>query len=240
MNKNHQCGSCLHLTREKAFEAPCANLGKLPISKACGTFKPDLYAVAHPERQFDDLELLSSALAKMSLSQLSVLSALADRERVTRKYGYKFFQRVYVRYMGPASNNYLSNFMSARILDVDAHNIRLIGDSDYRAYIVLQHTKGRTSSLYRAAEFDVLRADMIANKKFVDPSLRKTSPIANASARGVIANVDDFVPDSVELRNARVKKQRADDLVSMVSKMHSGMYGTRDSRQSREIEVNWS
>ncbi len=241
MTNKHQCGSCLGLNREKIFEAPCATKGMLPNAKACNSFKPDLYALAQPEATFNDLELLGPALAKMSLSQLAILSALAERERVTRKYGYRFFQRVYVRYVGPASNNYLSNFMSARVLDCDAQYIRLVGDSDFKAYIVLQHTKGQTSSLYTTADFAVLRAEMVANKKFVDPTLRTGNKLAPSSARGRVANLDELVPDTVEVKSRNLRKKKSeDDLVSLVSRMNSNMYGTRQARENREVEINWT
>ena len=240
MKSQRTCGSCLHLDRDKAFTTVCSQAGILPTSAACNTFKPDLYALAHPETQNSDLELVGDALGKMSLSQLAILSALADRERVTRKYGYRFFQRVYVRYVGPASNNYLSNFMSARILDVDSKSIRLIGDSDYRAYIVLEHTKGRTSSLFKAPDFGPLRQQMIQEKKFVDPSLKRGSKLTAPSAKGQLANLDNLVPESVDLRTLGLKRQKADDLVSLVGRMSKGMYGTRESRASSEVEMVWS
>lgn len=240
MNKTRQCGSCLHLNLEKAFEAPCSSLGMLPTSAPCNSFKANLHQLSQPEETFNDLDLFGSVLSKMSASQLAIFCELVSRERITRKYGYRFFQRVYVRYVGASSSNYLSNFMSARVLDCDAQHIRLIGDNDYHAYILLEHVKGKTSSLFVEKDFNALRKELIASKKFVDPQLKKTGKLLPASAKGQIANLDAAVPEHVDIRRQGMKKkQSADDLVSMVGRMNTGMYGTREARRATEVEVNW-
>lgn len=240
MSKSQHCGSCLFLDREKKFEKPCIVLGKIPTSKACTSFRPDLYQLAHPEEQFTDLDNLVSAIGKMSITQLAILSGLAARERITRKYGYRFFQKVYVRYVGNSANNYLSNFTAARILDVDSKHIRLIGEKDFRAYILLEHGgKGKNESVFTAAEFAPMRRQMIDANKLVDKSV-KVEKMLKSSSRGVVAPVDEFLAGSVE--STKIKKRKAsDDLVSLVSKMSSGMYGTRrrEGSSGGDIEVNW-
>ena len=87
----------------------------------------------------------------------------------------------------------------------------------------------------------MLRAEMVANKKFVDPTLRTGNKLAPSSARGRVANLDELVPDTVEVKSRNLRKKKSeDDLVSLVSRMNSNMYGTRQARENREVEINWT
>lgn len=237
------CGSCLHLNREKAFERPCIELGKIQTSKACSTHKPDAHLLVGDDRKIGRLEHLAAAVSGMTPLELQTTAALLLAERNTRKHGWKFYQKVYVRYIGVASSNFMSNFMVGRVLYADKDFVRIIGDSG-KVFVSAMNDKN-SSTLYSATRFKELRDSMVADKKLVDP---KIAQMAAASARGAIARLDDAVAQ-VEKISPKLKRGRSrdDDLVSLVSKMQQGKIArvrVQPARKARteeggEIVTSW-
>lgn len=185
-----------------------------------------MYSVASIEQQQTDLEMLATVMSHMSPRQLDVLAGLAHTERKTRKMGWRFYERVYIRYVGPANSNYLSNFLVARILDVDDTTIRMIGeDKKGRVFISYEHDgKGNSDSVYRAKDFAELRRKMIDEGKRVDT--RYLNRMAPSSQQGNVATFDEAVAAHALNEEKLTRRSSArEDLVTLVSNMSRSMYG---------------
>lgn len=232
--KQHQlnCGSCLYLNRERCFERRCSDLGKLPTNKACGTYKPDMFTLVGSGQKIDRMHKMAEAVHGMTATELQTLGAVLHAERNTRKAGWKFMQKVYVRYTGASNRNYLSNFLVGYVLYADKEYVRIVGESGKMFLSVLNTDEGTT--LYTVAKFKEVREAMQANKKFVDP---EASP---DYAHAHIAKLDAIMAIDPPMRK-QVKKSKAneDDLVSIVSRMARGIIGRsstakRKKKQSEE------
>ncbi len=219
-----QCGTCLYHSREKIFEEKCSAQGKIPTAKSCSSFQPDSYQLVEHDPLHSDLEMVANVMHKMTPHQLILLSALVNKDRFTRKHGYYFYQEVYFRYCGSPGQNYLSNFVRARVLDADKDFVRLVGDNEkHRMYLVVENKKN--ASLYTPKEFRVLRAEMLREHKLVDPALN--FQLTAKSKSGVVADIDDaFEQDKLDKKAVRMRAKHRDDLVTLIARMDRGMYGS--------------
>lgn len=165
--KNSTCGSCLFHTRDKVFAQPCHKMGKVSSSVSCGSFMPNGFDLAVSE--MDALTSISSNIHNMSGRDLKILGALLLREESTRRYGYKFHQKVYIRIQGAAGANYVSNFVTARVVLADKESVRVVSESG-KICVTLMNEKD-SHTIYTAARFAEIRSKMFQEKKFVDPSI---------------------------------------------------------------------
>lgn len=210
------CGSCLFLNRERCFERRCSDLGKLPTGKSCGSYKPDVFNLVGSGQKIDRLHKMSEALHGMSPNELQTLGALLHAERNTRKAGWRFMQKVYVRYTGGSNRNYMSNFLVGYVLYADKEYVRIVGDSG-KMFLSIMNT-GDSTTLYTVQQFRPLRDAMLEAKKFSDPENGQPSLFSR------IAKLDDVVREERPLRkNVKKSKASEDDLVSIVSRMSRGI-----------------
>lgn len=172
----------------------------------------------------DRVEMLAAAIRGMSASELQALSSVLAAERNTRKAGWTFLQKVYIRYTGVSNANYLSNFAEGRVLYADKEVVRVVGKNGKMFLTVPNEKDGNT--LYSAKRFSILRASMFEKKAFWDP---KSPPAAKMLKR--VALVDEIFAEEVPLR-ANVKKERGrrDDLVSIISRMSRGVLSERSKK----------
>lgn len=232
------CGSCLFLNRERCFERRCADLGKIPTNKACGTHKPDMFNLVGTHQKIDRLHKMAEAIHGMSANELQTLSAVLHAEKNTRKAGWRFMQKVYVRYIGSSSRNYLSNFLVGYVLYADKEYVRIVGDSGKVFLSVMNEKNGDT--VYTVSQFNELRSAMIAANKRVDPES------SYVGARGFVSKLDKVVEQDRPLRKQVVKgRSSEDDLVSIVSRMARGVLGRssqarrQSSKEGAEISLKW-
>lgn len=218
--KIQNCGSCLHLGHEKVFDKTCGNLGKIPTSKACGSYSPNVFMIADGEANFNRVRKMAEAMHGMGNSQLQALSAVVNAEINTRKHGYTFMQRVYVRYVGSSDRNYLSNFMVGHILYVTKDFIRIIGDSG-RTFLSLIPEKN-SSSYYTEERFAELRNKMIEEGKRRDPKLADSRHTKTAIL-GAMPPMDEVMAEGKYRGEGTIES--SDDLVAIVSRMSRGMIG---------------
>lgn len=221
-NKKPDCGSCLHLDRERHFESVCATLGKLRTSRACHAYKPDMFKVVGSIPSMDRLFHLVDAIRGLSPHELEALGEVMKAERTTRKAGWSFMQKVYVRYAGTATRDYLNNFLVGWVVYADKEYVRVIGEGS-GVFLTLMNEPDSTT-LYSAARFRDLRRKMLEARKVDDPTSAFTG------TRRVI-QLDELATKEVRLRKGvRAGKVREDDLVSIVSRMSRGLIGRRNSR----------
>lgn len=173
--QNATCGECSGFQYDKLLgkqKHGCEiEHNKTATCEACSRFAPDVRQIESfvGSSGFEGLTNLVSAIDGKSLK---VLSALIRAEATTRKHGFAFGQRVYVRYRGRANADYLSNFMSAYVVFVNKHYMRLVGKD---ARCVLTYTRDSMPTLYTPESFEPLRRQMEAKGRRVDPDVHTTT-----------------------------------------------------------------
>ena len=234
------CGSCANLNREKVFEAKCSELGKIPTSRACRSHAPDAFTLMQDqETRLTSLVEMGRVFRRMSPNDLQILAALLLNEKRTRRAGYSFMQKVYIRISGSSGRNYLSNFVMGYVLDADKDQVRIVSETGLTAVTL---PKG-SPSLYTVEQFEPVRAEIFANKRWVDQDVKADA--ARLSSR-VLADLDQAdVRGDLDTKSAKRKKikkvKHAEDLVSFVAKMTRGVISTKKAHQAmdEEITINW-
>lgn len=193
-----RCGDCSRLEDEKLNEHFCNESGRLPASKACTSFTPNFFPVAKNDMEMDALDQFAGAIQGMSVKTLRVIAGILLREPVTRKHGYHFMEKVYVRYQGGTSDNFLSNFCVCYVIDATKDRIRLVGASN-RVIVTLYRP---TLSIYSEHAFSAMRKEMRMNNRLFDPAIAKFA--RNFDLRRQIIGLDDlvetrFLDDAMEI-----------------------------------------
>lgn len=176
--------------------------------------------ISEGETNFNRVRKLAESMNGMSNSQLQALSAVVRAEIDTRKHGYTFMQRVYVRYVGSSDRNYLSNFMVGHVLWVSKTCIRIIGDSGRTFLSLIPEKTG--SSYYTEERFAELRDKMLAEGKRRDPKLAP-SRHSTTAVLGAMPLMDEVMAEGKYRGEGTIDSN--DDLVAIVSRMSRGMIG---------------
>jgi hypothetical protein len=221
------CGSCLFHEREKTFDHSCNALGKLPTSVACGSYKPNMFSLVGTAQKFDRMEKLAESIYGMSATELQALGAVMYAERNTRKAGWRFMQKVYVRYTGSSNHNYLGNFLLGYVLYADKEYIRIVGNSG-KVFLTIMNEQD-SNTIYTVNRFKALRDNMIAAKRFTDPDLRSRG----FNPRNVMPLDEAPLQDNVLRKSVKKSRASEDDLVSIISRMQRGIIGRGGSRVKR-------
>lgn len=229
--KIKSCGSCLHLEKEKAFEQPCKFLGKLATSKPCGTYKPNIHMLVRDEDTFNRLQMIAEAIDGLDNHTLEALSRTLDTVRKTKKNGYKFWQPVYVRYLGTGNANYLSNFMKCRVLQADKEWVRLISENG-KTFLTLINDS--TTLIMSTKEFVQMRKKMRLEGKFVDP---KAVDLCKTSAAGDVAEMDEVIKKGTMSKTIKrgIRASREDSNAANISRIVRGKGGKRKQERSGEV-----
>lgn len=166
------CGECAGLTRERLIvgsKASCTTDGILASHKACPKFKPDVYRLAEVVVEKGNvMQELAYISSSMTPKQLKIFGMAMINETITRKNGFSFYQKVFVRYRGTARSNYLSNFFAGRILTADETTVRVCSD-DGKVIFTYENTGAAGPSIYSVESFEPLRALMFKKSYVVDP-----------------------------------------------------------------------
>lgn len=179
-----KCGDCTGLDREALItgeKAKCSDQGMIETAKACPKFKPDLFRLRDlaDEGDFDaTMQFVSQIINKIPNDQYGLVASIFLQAKSTAESGFQFYQPVYVRYRGTASSNYMSNFMTAYVLDATATDVRLVSadprQKQFTLTFVNHGLEGPT--IYSAKAFKPLREMMIEKGKLVDPKESRNTP----------------------------------------------------------------
>lgn len=225
------CGECSGFAYDKLIGGKQKNgcaveYNKTADCEACSKFAPDA-------RQMDGFvgttgfEALTNLVASIDGSSLKVLSALLRTEPLTRKNGFAFGQKVYVRYRGRANADYMSNYMSAYVVFVNKNYMRLMGKD---ARCVLTYTRDCMPTMYTPEDFAPLRATMESKGRRVDPDVQTTTAkrlrhmeemeldMVQDSKAGNITNIDTVFRENAGKR----AKSEVYDLVNIVGDLMKG------------------
>lgn len=153
----------------------CSEEGKMETSRACPKFTQDPTTIRDLlEEDFEDgIREMASLMKSMNPKQLLSMAGMFINEATTRKAGFHAWQPVYVRFRGTANSNYMSNFMTARVINADKNKVRLVSD-DGKVVLSYANTGNAGPSLYSVENFEPLKEEMIDKGKRVDETERAT------------------------------------------------------------------
>lgn len=242
------CGECSGLHYDKLIgkkqKTGCATqYGKTENCEACSHFAPNV----RPLEGFigsNGFEGLTNLVAAIDGKQLKILAALIRAESTTRKYGFAFGQKVYVRYRGRANADYMSNFMSAYVVFVNKHYMRLVGRD---ARCVLTYTRDAMPTLYTPEQFAPMSKQMEAKGRRVDPDVHTTTvkrlrhieeielDMTDDSRNGNVTTIDTVFREN----NGKKTKSEVYDLVKVVEDLMQG-YNIKGGKQLKRKVVTKS
>lgn len=247
-----RCGECSGLNKDKLKDKKnaCSELGYIRTNKACSSFVPNVFEL---DFESEALASLGRLLEVIPTSKLKLMAAIIDSESTTRRNGYKLGQRVYVRYRGVSTANYMSNFMSARILYANKNIVKLIGDVSKSSLTYLTATGPNGPCIYTKKAFAALREEMLRQVdgdiyKSVDPDVDKIAikrlraqslealEMTSKSKKGMIASYDD-----VAKQNNLKEDEDAKDLISIVRDIERGFVindTAKPKRRKRRKQVS--
>ena len=235
-----QCGSCTFRERDKLFEKRCSELGKLPSAKACASHTSDAFSLIESSEDDNALSSLGSIIANYGPTELNALASLLLREKQTRKLGYTFYQKVYVRLQGHVKNNYFSNFVTGRILDATKEHVRIVGLHGKNMVCVYAINEKESTTFYTTDRFYPIRKAMAESSRYIDPECMGGPP-SGSSLRGRICDLASS--ESLEILEVsahakrRLKKAPTDDLVRLVSRLARGVSKPKRSTGDEEIRI---
>jgi hypothetical protein len=200
-------------------DTPCIKQGRFEYSSSCENFKPNSVALAESiEKNGSSLYELADIMREFDNGQLRLFGAAILNEHITRKQGYTFLQKVYVRFRGTLASDYLSNFMTARILSADKDYVRVCSD-DGKIVLTFQNL-GKEKNIFTVSQFSIFRRQMEFKGRVVDPKLdRPTAKNVKAlelpfelklNTNGVMGYIDDI--GSLAKRN-KIKRESSDQQV---------------------------
>ncbi len=223
--KNVSCGDCkgLNLSKLVSREGTCSDvLGKKDKSNVCPKFRKNTHALTGTKRkEHSAMETLGKIVRDISSDRIGLIGIMLLSERTTREAGYTFMQRVFVRYRGRATRNYLSNFMAAHVLQADSKQVVLCS-SDGKTILTYPNTGIDEKDIYSVRAFKEMKVTMNEKGHDIDPEIKQAAPkriipqeldavhAAVASARGEIANIEEVASRNKKHKKKPTKKDSQD------------------------------
>jgi len=228
--------------RDKILENKCSELGRLPTSRACSSHVPDAFSLLQDnESRLMSLVDMGSVFRRMSPNDMQILAAILMNDRKTRRVGFHFMQKVYIRIAGAAGRNYMSNFAMAYVIDANRETVRAMSETA-RTAVVLPNDKN-SQSLYTVQQFAAIRKEIFEKRQYVDNDVVIDRSRVNSKAIIDLDRADaEGLLESAGAQRRKIKKvKQKDDLVSFVAKLSRGVIKTRkaEASQDEEISINW-
>jgi len=237
-----RCGDCVGFKCEKLIpdsKEVCSKADKTMTSSTCPHFIADVEPLK-PLMKRDAFDALIAILQEVPTEGLRNLASLLYNEKKTRKAGFHFGQKVYVRYRGSASANYLSNFMIARIMSVTKEAIRLTSQDGKCNLTFFRETNEQ--HILSVDEFNELRVKMVRKGRLVDPDAERLLSkklrceeeyelgMTNESSGGQITTIDTVFKEN---KLPRKKGKKEVDLVDLVNGVMAGQNVEKQARSYR-------
>jgi len=207
----------------------------MATSRACPKFKaePSIIREALEEDAEDGFREIASCVKGMNPRQLKAMAGALLNEVVTRKNGFYMWQPVYIRFRGTANANYMSNFMTGRVVNADKNTVRIISD-DGKTVLRYENTGHEGPSIYSVEAFAPIKEVMIEKGKRIDPSERETPKrlrpedmkdvdfkLNSDGLNGLVSNVGKVVRSNKVARRAR-PNDNIMDLTKIAQSIESG------------------
>lgn len=241
------CGDCVGLKKERLIpdcKETCCNLGKVGTSRTCPHFISD-HDKVKPLYGKAGFEQLIAIFKDLPTESLRNLAGVLYQEHKTRKFGFFFGQKVYVRYRGTSKSDYMSNFMTARVFSVNAEFVRLTSDDGRCLMTYALSSLEEGGVIYTVDDFDKLRSSMIKRGRLVDPNVEKQTAkrlrceeayelnLVTDSLNGNITTIDTVFKEN---KLPRRKSKKTIDLVDLVNGMVEGHDVSRDSKTYKKTK----
>jgi hypothetical protein len=160
-----RCGQCVFLhdsafmRGEDGVSVPCAKLGVGDKSEPCQHF------TVNP-RNFDFLSdrasrALQAVLDEVSVGKLAAFAALLNQEVNTRKLGFRYGEKVFVRIF---TGEYISNYALAKVVLASDEHVFVQGKSGFRAMV--QH-----GSVLKLTAWEAKRKELLKARAIDDPNM---------------------------------------------------------------------
>lgn len=235
-----RCGSCLNLEKDKAVDKPssCIKLGKIPTSKKCASYVPNMHSLINTENKANALFQIANLMCDWNNYELEAFGNLLHTIKTTKRNGWKFCEIVYVRYTGTASSNYLSNFMSCRVIYADKNYVKVVSNSvtsSGSALLTLINDK-ESKTIFRVKEFAKLRKEMRNEGKFVDPNEKKVAIILDKRR---CPSMDEVLRQDKMSDNIRksIEPLRNFEHGRIIGRILKGKTGKSNDKNRKTIEV---
>jgi hypothetical protein len=249
------CGDCEALTvRPIRFKTVCSREGFTECSKICKQFSPNPMRSLSSlglRKEHHELQRLGDLMAGFPAENLGLLLGLFFCEKKTRALGFRFFQKVYYRWRASSTDNYLSNFVVAHIVDVTEERVRLTTRDGSASMVIflegdLTLLEGYGPSFYTEAGFERFQSFI---KGKTDPI---PTPRIRRSSLDTVRTIDDLVEADVKEesgdkpfvteKNKGRKKKKVRDLVDIMGEMsrtyHKVSMGYYNESSEEEDEVS--
>lgn len=235
-NKELKCGTCTYLIKDKFFDVKCSDLGKIPTSRSCEQHTPDMHdLIQGDEQKVDRFKDIAYLINVMSPRELEILGAFILNEKRTRRFGFKFYQKVYVR-VYTADKVYLSHFTKCRVLDVTNKGLRLISETGQTTLTFLFNDERKilTHNIFTPKEFDFIRKQCIQDRKIKDPKQYVTRSKS-------VMNLDDLSESrsTQEFDIEKVRKNKKPDLVTVIDRMQRGIFKPEKYESDDPLTIKW-
>lgn len=196
-NLDIRCRDCIYYERSATYEDKCKNLGIQSFSKPCRRFTLDPYQI---DFNNDDTKTISLLITNISDKKLIKLAALLAQESKTRKQGFIFGQKVYVKLY---QSDYLSNYAVARVISANKEYVSLQGKKGWRG--MLFH-----NSVLTIEEFIKKKDSLIKQNKLKDPNFSNYTTI-KLNTKGMKKNYEPKdISEYVKNKKKTVKKGNKD------------------------------
>ena len=154
-----KCRDCVYFNKNAIFSDKCENLGIQSFAVPCEKFVID-------PNQIDFLESpekkeLAGIIKNLPDRKLAIIAALINQENKTRKKGFYFGQKVYIKIYQP---DYLSNYVSAYIIAADKTHVFLQGKKGWRG--TLYHKSILTIGDFKKKKLSIIAKNLIKDPKY--------------------------------------------------------------------------
>lgn len=191
-NIKHYCASCAFFNWVvfPGKKTTCDRSGSLPSTPSCSEYSPNPFVLQDVEKL---LLPLANILKRLPVSVIPILYDVISNEKLLRKQGYAFMEKVAVRYRGTENDNYVSNFTIARVFSTAPEDsLYVVSEKGYRMLVL-------RSSVIKYNKFMEIRKEWVSEGNVVDPEILSEQIPRIKQIHGVPETLDDLVDlDMVE------------------------------------------
>ncbi len=189
-----KCGQCKFFKQfgfysisgdsQKREKVPCNELGILETSLPCPNFSISPYKINFKNKEGVE-RLLEKILQKITKKDLALFSVLINQEQRTRKKGFYFGQIVYLRLFG---EDYLSNYVKAKIINATGEYVHVQGDKGFNATLFID-------SILTKEAFIKKQVELTKKNKLLDPNFAKHTKFDSKKLKLFKA---DYKPNTID------------------------------------------
>jgi hypothetical protein len=161
------CGTCRHYCWIVGpnRKTTCNNLGSIDTTPGCLDYAINPFVL---KDYISVLKPLSEVLRVMPLTVLPMFYEIIAQEKVLRRRGFYFMEKVAIKYYGSAADKYISNYVVAHVFSSTDEGVLVISKSGIRMFVLKEN-------VIKFALFLEMRRDLKEAGKNVDPTIKMRS-----------------------------------------------------------------